>query len=87
MRALFVLFLLPTAIGLLSLSLLRSVKRASFVATLGTPLLIYCFVKLTDPGDPWNGLATLLVSPLVIAVAVITVFVCAGCLRAPKQRH
>ena len=86
MRALFALLLIPMAVGLVSVVLFRDVKYALFAATIGSPLLIYVFVKLTDPGDPWSALATFLVSPLVIAVAVITVFVCAGRIRTDKQR-
>lgn len=86
MRPLVVLFLLPGLIGIVSFMLFRSMKRASFAATVGSPLLTYIFVGLVDPSDPWNALAAFLVSPLVIAVGVITVFICSGRTPVRKQR-
>ena len=87
MYALFVLILLPAVVGLFCLLLFRDAKHASVAATVGTPLVTYILVKIADPGDPWNAVAVLLVSPLVIAVALIAIFVCAGRLRTHKRQH
>ena len=48
-------------------------------------MVVYLWVKLIDPADTWSPLATLLVSPLVMAVAVTTVLLCAG--RSQIRRH
>jgi hypothetical protein len=85
MRPILVLLLLPVAIGMVSFALLRNVRKASFAATLLSPALIFCLVKFIEPGDAWSALATFLVSPLVIAIGVVTVFIFSG--RAPERKH
>jgi len=87
MQPLFVLFVLPVLIGIVSLALFRSVKTASFAATVGSPLLMYVSVRVIDPTAPWNALAIFLISPLAIAVGVITVFICSGRVHVRKQRR
>ena len=80
-----VLFVLPVLIGIGSALLFRKIRGASFAAAVGSPLIVYLCVKWVDPADTWSPLATLLVSPLVIAVAVTTVLLCAG--RSHLRRH
>ena len=86
MRPLLIFVLIPVASGLASVLLLRNIKHASFAATVTSPLLIYVLVRLIDPSDPWSALATLLLSPLAIALAVITVFAWSGRMHASKRR-
>ena len=85
MRPLLAFLVIPVASGLASVLLLRNLKHASFAATIAAPLLIYVLVRLIDPSDPWSALATLLLSPLAVALAVITVFVWAGRARARRR--
>ncbi|TMH25824.1 MAG: hypothetical protein E6H66_25705 [Betaproteobacteria bacterium] len=80
-----VLFVMPMVIGLASAMMFRRIRSASFAAAIGSPLMVYLFVKAVDPSDQWSPLATLLVSPLVIAVAVTTVLLCAG--RSQVRKH
>jgi fumarate reductase subunit C len=87
MRPLLVLFLLPAVGGFIAFVLFRNVRRASFAAAIGSPLVIYALVKVLEPSDPWSAFATFLVSPLVIAVAVITVFICSGRPYRREHRH
>jgi len=85
MTPLLVLFVVPALIGLASAMVFRKIRGASFAAAMGSPLVVYLWVKLIDPADTWSPLATLLVSPLVMAVAVTTVLLCAG--RSQIRRH
>ena len=80
-----VLFVLPVLIGIASALLFRKIRGASFAAAVGSPLTVYLCVKWVDPADTWSPLATLLVSPLVIAMAVTTVLLCAG--RSHLRKH
>jgi hypothetical protein len=82
---LFVLILLPVLIGVAAEMYFRDTVRASAVATVLSPSVVYfCLIKL-DPGGTWNWLATLLVSPLAIALALAAVMVCFG--RAQVRRR
>jgi len=85
MTPLLVLFILPALIGLASAMVFRKIRSASFAAAMGSPLAVYLWVRAVDPADTWSPLATLLVSPLVMAVAVTTVLLCAG--RSQIRRH
>jgi hypothetical protein len=80
-----VLFLLPLLFGVACALLFRRMRSASFAAAIGSPLAVYLWVGIVDPADTWSPLATLLVSPLVIAVAVTTVLLCAG--RFHLRKH
>jgi len=85
MTPLLVLFILPALIGLGSAMVFRRIRGASLAAAIGAPLLVYLWVKSVDPADMWSPLATLLVSPLVMAVAVTTALFCTG--RSQIRRH
>ena len=88
MTPLVVLVIMPALIGLASAMVFRKIKGASFAAALGSPLAVYLWVTAIDPSDTWSPLATLLVAtgaPLVIALAVTTVLLCAG--RPHIRRH
>jgi len=76
MKALIVLFVLPTLVGVASKALIQEIQGASLAAAIGAPIVVFACIGMIDPEDGWNWLAALLVSPLVIAVAVITVFLC-----------
>jgi hypothetical protein len=83
MKALLIFFLLPTAIGVASISLIRALRAASLAAAIGAPLVVFVCIEVLDPDDTWNWLAALLVSPLVMAIAVITVMLC--CRRSARH--
>ena len=85
MRPLLVLFVLPVMIGVVCALTLRTMRKASLAATIATPLLVGVLVAAFDPHDAWSPLGSMLVAPLVIAVAVITVLLCAG--RAHVRKH
>ncbi|MGH8851961.1 MAG: hypothetical protein ACREYD_13285 [Casimicrobiaceae bacterium] len=85
MQAFIVLIVLPVLIGWASGRLFRDTTRATFAATLAAPLVIYLCLHELDPGGTWNWLATLLVSPLVIALALAAVLLCLGRSRVPKR--
>jgi len=73
MRAFVVLFVLPVLIGVASERLFRDTTRATLAATLAAPSVMYLCLNVFDPAGTWNWLATLLVSPLVIALALASV--------------
>jgi len=81
-----VLFIMPALIGLASVIVFRKIRGASFAAAVGAPLGVYLWVKMVAPADTWSPLAALLVSPLVIAVAVTTVLLCAGRSQVRRRR-
>jgi hypothetical protein len=76
MKALLVFFVLPTLIGMASIALIRALRAASLAAAIGAPLVVFLCIEALDPDDAWNWIAALLVSPLVMAIAVITVMLC-----------
>lgn len=85
MQALLILVLLPIGVGVLSVLVFGSMKRAAVATTIGSPLLVFLCVKLIEPDDPWSALATALVSPLVIAFGLFAMLLCYGRPRARKQ--
>lgn len=87
MQAFVVLFVLPVLIGLAAQRLFRDTTRATFAATLAAPLVMYVSLHELDPTGTWNWLATLLASPLVIALALATVLFCFGRSQLPKRRR
>jgi hypothetical protein len=84
-----VLFLLPVMIGIASQLCLRGTKNAALVATLGSMLAVWLCLEARAPDETWNWLATLLVLPLPIAVALAAVLVCHGRAhsRGQHRRH
>jgi len=89
MKALVLLLLLPVLIGFVSEMIFRDARRASFAAALGSALAVFLGVIVLDPAGTWNWIAALLVSPLPIALGVVTVLYCYGRLqmRKPGPRH
>lgn len=73
MKPFLILVLLPMLIGAIASISFRAVTKASLAATVGAPLVVYLCVRVLDPDGTWGWLAVLLVSPLVIAVALVTV--------------
>ena len=86
MKALVLLLLLPVCIGFVSEMVFRDAKRASFAAALGSALAVFLGVIVLDPAGTWNWIAALLVSPLPIALGVVTVLYCYGRLQMRKPR-
>lgn len=87
MQAFIVLFVFPVLIGLACQRLFSDTTKATFAATLAAPLVMYVCLHGLDPTGTWNWLATLLVSPLVIALALATVLFCFGRPQVPKRRQ
>lgn len=85
MEALVVLVVLPVLIGIVSVSLFRDTTKASCLATFAAPLVVYLCITYRDPAGTWNWLATLLVSPLAIALALAAVMIRFG--RTHGHRH
>ena len=85
MEPLLVLVLLPLLIGVAAEVLFRDTLRASLAATLIAPLLVYICLASLDPGGTWNWLASLLVAPLAMALALAAVMVCFGRTHARKR--
>ena len=85
MEPLFVLILLPVLIGVAAEMYFRDTLRASAVATILAPTVVYFCLTTLDPGGTWNWLATLLFSPLAIALALAAVMVCFGRAQVRKR--
>jgi hypothetical protein len=80
-----VLILLPVLIGVASEVYFRDTTRASLAATIVAPTVVYFCLITLDPGGTWNWLATLLVSPLAIALALAAVMACFGRTRVRRR--
>ena len=85
MKPLLVLVVLPVLIGVVSTMLFRGVRSASLAATIGAPAVVYLFFKALDPEGTWGWLAALLISPLVIAMALVTVLLWFGRSRVRRR--
>jgi hypothetical protein len=85
MEPLVVLIVLPVLIGIASVALFRDTTRASCAATFLSPLIVYASLRSLDPDGTWNWLATLLVAPLAIALALAAVMVCFGRSQVRKR--
>lgn len=87
MKPVIVLLLLPIVLGVASHLIFRSVKSAACAATISSMLAVCICVRALDPEGSWSWLVALLVSPLVIAMAVITVMLCFGRSRVQKRAN
>jgi hypothetical protein len=85
MEPLFVLILLPVLIGVGAEVLFRDTLRASLAAALLAPIVVFLSITTIDPGGTWNWLASLLVAPLAMALALAAVMVCIGRTHARKR--
>ena len=85
MKPLLILILLPVLIGIVANALFRAIRNATFAATIGAPIVVYVCFKALDPVGTWSWLAALLVSPLVIALALVTVLLWYGRSRVRKR--
>jgi hypothetical protein len=84
-NAFVVFFVLPILIGGGAKLLVHSIRGASFAAAVAAPVSAFLCIRAFDPEDAWTWLAALLVSPLVMALAVITVLLCHRRARAAKR--
>jgi len=84
-EAVFVLILLPVLVGVGSEVLFRDALRASLAATVVAPAVVYFSIVTLDPGGTWNWLASLLVAPLAMALALAAVMACFGRIHARKR--
>ena len=87
MKALVFLLVLPVLIGFASEMVFRDAKKASFTAAVGSALAVFLGVIVLDPAGTWNWVAALLVSPLPIALGVVTVLFCYGRLQMRRPDH
>ena len=85
MKPLLILILLPVLIGIVANALFCAIRSATFAATIGAPIVVYVCFKALDPDGTWSWLAALLVSPLVIALALVTVLLWFGRSRVRKR--
>jgi hypothetical protein len=85
MKPLLILIFLPVLIGIVANTLFRAIRSATFAATIGAPIVVYVCFKALDPDGTWSWLAALLVSPLVIALALVTVLLWFGRSRVRKR--
>jgi hypothetical protein len=86
MQPLIVLLLVPLLIGAVFGATLRDIPKATLASAVIAPMLVFVCIIALNPGDSWNWLATLLVSPLVIAIALTAVLVCSRPVRTSKHR-
>ena len=87
MEPLIVLVVLPVLIGVTAELIFRDARNASFAAALGCPAIIFVWLTLRDPDGALSWLATLLVSPLAIALSLATVILGFGRGRARKRNR
>ena len=87
MKALVFLLVLPVLIGCASEMVFRDAKKASFAAAVGSALAVFLGVIVLDPAGTWNWVAALLVSPLPMALGVVTVLYCYGRLQMRRPDH
>jgi hypothetical protein len=85
MKPLLILVFLPVLIGVVSNTLFRAIRSAAFAATIGAPVVVFLCFKILDPGSTWSWLAALLVSPLVMSMALVTVLLWFGRQRVRKR--
>lgn len=85
MKPLLILIFLPVLIGIVANTLFRAIRSATLAATIGAPIVVYVCFKALDPDGTWSWLAALLVSPLVIALALVTVLLWFGRSRVRKR--
>jgi hypothetical protein len=87
MKPLLLLLVLPVVIGIASEFYFRDTRKASFAAAVGSALLVIAGVILLDPAGTWSWIAALLVSPLPIALGVVTALYCYGRLQMRRRNH
>jgi hypothetical protein len=85
MKPLLILVFLPVLMGVLSNTLFRAIRSAALAATIGAPVVVYLCFKILDPDSTWGWLAALLVSPLVMSLALVTVLLWFGRQRIRKR--
>jgi hypothetical protein len=85
MEPILVLILLPVVIGAGAALLFHDTLHASLAATLVAPAVVYVSIVTLDPTGTWNWLASLLVAPLAMALALAAVMVCFGRTQARKR--
>jgi hypothetical protein len=86
MKPLLILILLPVFIGIVANTLFHAIRSATFAATIGAPIVVYLCFRALDSDGTWSWLAALLVAPLVISMAIVTVLVWFGRHRPRRRR-
>jgi hypothetical protein len=89
MKPFVILVVLPVLIGIAAEMHYRDAKHASFAAAIGAALAVLLGVRLLDSEGTWSWLAAVLVSPLPIAFAVVTVLYFYGRsqMRGRRTKH
>ena len=85
MKPILILVFLPVLVGVLANSFFGTIRSAAAGATLGAPIVVFLCLRALDPDGTWSWLAALLVAPLVIAMALVTVLLWFGRSRARKR--
>ncbi len=87
MEPLMILVVLPVLIGIVSERVFAATTQAALAAAIATAVLVFASLQWLAPGETWNTLAALLVSPLPIAFALGAVVVCCGRSHARRDRR
>jgi hypothetical protein len=85
MKPILILVFLPVLVGVVANALLRNIRSAALGATIASPVVVFLCLRALDPDGTWSWLAALLVAPLVIAMALVTVLLWFGRSRARKR--
>jgi hypothetical protein len=85
MKPILILVLLPVLVGIVANTFFRAIRSAALAATLAAPLAVYLCFRVLDPDGTWSWLAALLVAPLVISMALVTVLLWFGRSRVRKR--
>jgi hypothetical protein len=85
MKPILILVFLPVLVGVVANTLPGTIRSAALVAAIGSPVVVFICLRLLDPDGTWSWLAALLVAPLVMAMALVTVLLWFGRSRARKR--
>jgi hypothetical protein len=85
MKPILILVFLPVLVGVAANTLSGTIRSAAFAATIGSPVVVFVCLRLLDPDGTWSWLAALLVAPLVMAMALVTVLLWFGRSRTRKR--
>jgi hypothetical protein len=87
LQPLAVLVVAPIAIGIASQLLFGHPRKAAGAAMLGAAALVVGSVIVGDPGGAWTWLASLLVLPLPVALALTAVLLVHGRSGVRNKHH
>jgi hypothetical protein len=86
-QAFAVLVVAPLLIGVAAQLVFGDARKAGCAAMLGAAAAVVVGVIAGDPGGAWTWLASLLVMPLPVALALTAVLLCHGRSRVRHKHH